>query len=73
MTAAAVSSRIKKRNKSPKKQQKVIVVEGPMDLFAFDRAGISNVVATLGTACTKEQMLLLRKLSMNIVLCPSYG
>ena len=52
-----------------KKQQKVIVVEGPMDLFAFDRAGISNVVATLGTACTKEQMLLLRKLSMNIVLC----
>ena len=52
-----------------KKQQNVIVVEGPMDLFAFDRVGISNVVATLGTACTKEQMLLLRKLSMNVILC----
>ena len=52
-----------------KRQQRVIVVEGPMDLFAFDRAGITNVVATLGTACTKEQMLLLRKLSMKLILC----
>ncbi|MDD6466862.1 MAG: DNA primase [Erysipelotrichaceae bacterium] len=52
-----------------KRQQETIVVEGPMDLFAFDKAGIHHVVATLGTACTTEQMQLIKKLSMKIILC----
>ncbi|MDD5792865.1 MAG: DNA primase [Erysipelotrichaceae bacterium] len=46
----------------------VIVCEGVMDVIAFYRAGIENVVATLGTACTKQQLALLSVLSPNIVL-----
>ncbi len=46
----------------------VIVCEGVMDVIAYDRCGIENVVATLGTACTNEQLDLLQSLSKTIVL-----
>ncbi|MCF0111690.1 MAG: DNA primase [Erysipelotrichaceae bacterium] len=46
----------------------VIITEGPMDLFAFSRIGIKNVVATLGTACTKEQVALIKKLCKKVIL-----
>ena len=45
-----------------------IVCEGVMDVIAYKRAGINNVVATLGTACTKEQVALLKDLSKTVVL-----
>lgn len=46
----------------------VIVCEGVMDVIAFYRAGKYNVVATLGTACTKNQIELLKSLSKKVVL-----
>ncbi|MDO4500990.1 MAG: DNA primase [Erysipelotrichaceae bacterium] len=46
----------------------VIVCEGVMDVIAYARAGIRNVVATLGTACTKQQLDLLRNLARTVVL-----
>lgn len=46
----------------------VIVCEGVMDVIAYHRAGKDNVVATLGTACTKNQVELLKSLSKHIVL-----
>ncbi|MBQ0036259.1 MAG: DNA primase [Firmicutes bacterium] len=46
----------------------VIVCEGVMDVIAYYRAGKENVVATLGTACTKNQIALLKSLSNHIVL-----
>ena len=46
----------------------VIVVEGVMDVIAYYKAGIYNVVATLGTAMTKKQIDLIRSLSKNVVL-----
>lgn len=46
----------------------VIVCEGVMDVIAYDRAGIFNVIATLGTACSKEQLSLLKELKRTIVL-----
>ena len=46
----------------------VIVVEGVMDVIAYFRAGKENVVATLGTACTREQIELLKSLNRRIVL-----
>ena len=45
-----------------------IVVEGVMDVIAYYRAGKENVVATLGTACTREQIELLKSLNRRIVL-----
>ena len=47
----------------------VIVVEGQIDAIRCYQAGYKNVVASLGTAITKEHAMLLRKLSNNIVLC----
>ena len=46
----------------------VLVTEGVMDVIAYYRAGRENVVATLGTACTKNQIALLKSLSKKIVL-----
>lgn len=51
-----------------KRSNCVIVTEGVMDVIAYKRAGIDNVVATLGTACTQRQIELLKELSKNIVL-----
>lgn len=47
----------------------VIVVEGQIDAIRCYQAGYRNVVASLGTAITKEHAMLLRKLSNNIILC----
>lgn len=51
-----------------KKATYVIVCEGVMDVIAYYRAGKNNVVATLGTACTKKQIELLKSLSNHVVL-----
>ena len=52
-----------------KRKNKVIIVEGVLDVIAFARAGINNVVATLGTACTQNQLNEMRKLSNTLVFC----
>ena len=52
-----------------KKEKSIIVVEGFMDVIGLYKAGIYNTVATMGTAITKEQALLIKKLSPNIILC----
>ena len=46
----------------------VIVCEGVMDVIAYHRADRLNVVATLGTACTRNQIELLKSLNRRIVL-----
>jgi DNA primase len=46
----------------------IIVVEGVMDVIAFARANIFNVVATLGTALTSTQIEKIKRISYNIVL-----
>ena len=46
----------------------IFVCEGVMDVIALKRANIGNAVATLGTACTKEQLQLCGKATENIVL-----
>ena len=57
------------RAKEPsKKATYVIVCEGVMDVIAYHRASKDNVVATLGTACTKKQIELLKSLTSNVVL-----
>lgn len=46
----------------------IILVEGVMDAIAFDRAGHENVVASLGTALTKEQIRLIKTVTQNVTL-----
>ena len=47
----------------------VIVMEGFMDVIRASTIGIKNTVALMGTALTKEQIGLLKRLSNNIILC----
>jgi len=46
-----------------------LVVEGYFDCLSLHRAGIANVVATLGTSLTAEHARILRRLASNVVLC----
>jgi len=45
-----------------------VLVEGYMDLLALNRHGVKNVVASLGTALTKAQALLLKRFCSKVVL-----
>jgi DNA primase len=47
---------------------KVIMVEGYMDLISLFQNGIKNVVAVSGTALTDDQVLLLSRYTKNVVL-----
>lgn len=46
-----------------------IVVEGYTDVIALHQAGLSNVVATLGTAMTSDHLTLLRRYVDEVILC----
>ena len=47
---------------------KILVVEGYMDVLSLHQAGFDNAVASLGTALTKEQALLMKKYVSDVVL-----
>ena len=49
-------------------KDKVYLVEGYMDVIAMHQAGIENVVASSGTALTREQIRLIRRFSKNITV-----
>ncbi len=51
-----------------KKAKKMILVEGNMDAIRMYASGFKNTVATMGTALTKEQIYLLQKLRIPILL-----
>ena len=50
------------------KMDKIIIVEGYMDCVSLHQRGISNVVASLGTALTENQGRLLRKYSEKVII-----
>jgi DNA primase len=50
------------------KGEEAIVVEGYTDVIGLVQAGYDNVVASMGTALTKPQLLELRKLARNVIL-----
>ena len=52
-----------------KREKQIIVVEGFMDAIRLSVNGIKNVVALQGTALTKDQINLLKKLRVNVILC----
>lgn len=53
----------------PAKAHRMIVVEGYLDVLALAQFGITNVVATLGTAIALEQVERLFGLVPEVVLC----
>lgn len=50
-------------------KKEIIIMEGPMDVIRSYKVGIKNVVATLGTAFSPSQAMMIRKLSSNVILC----
>jgi len=51
-----------------RRHDEAIIVEGYFDFLRLWNAGMRNVVATLGTALTVDQLSLLRRYTRNIVL-----
>lgn len=51
------------------KLDKVIIVEGQVDVIAMHRAGFKQTVACMGTALTRENAKELKKLTNRVVLC----
>jgi DNA primase len=51
-----------------RKAGRAVVVEGYLDLIALYQAGVVNVVATLGTALTKDHLERLKKYTREVVL-----
>ena len=54
---------------SAKEKNKIIIMEGPMDVIRASTIGIDNVVATLGTSFSSSQANLIKRLSNNVILC----
>lgn len=50
-------------------KQTVIIMEGFMDVIRAYSIGVKNVVATMGTAVTKNQALLIKKIAKDVILC----
>ena len=47
---------------------KIVIVEGYMDAISLYQRGITNVVASLGTALTEAQGRLLRKYAGQVII-----
>ena len=54
---------------SCRKKNVVIITEGFMDVIRLHSVGITNVVAAMGTAFTKDHVKLIRKLARDVILC----
>jgi DNA primase len=52
-----------------KKEKQIIIVEGQMDAIRVYSSGIENVVALGGTALTQNQINLIKRLNVKVILC----
>lgn len=50
-------------------ERTLILCEGYMDVIALNQAGFTNTVATLGTALTSEQAMLMKRYTDEIIIC----
>ncbi len=50
-------------------ERTLILCEGYMDVIALSKAGFKNAVATLGTALTPEQAILMKRYADDVVIC----
>ncbi len=59
---------LNKALESIRQSDQVIIVEGYLDVITCHQAGINNVVASLGTALTREQGKLLLRYAKNVIM-----
>ena len=50
-------------------KKSLILCEGYMDVIAVSQAGFTNAVATLGTALTNEQAVLMKRYADEVIIC----
>jgi len=58
-----------KAKAAARQEDRVYVVEGYTDVMALAQAGVANVVASMGTALTEQQLDRLRRLTRTVYLC----
>ena len=58
-----------KAKSAAKKEKSLIIVEGQMDAIRVYSSGILNVVALMGTALTQNQIELIKRLNVKVILC----
>ncbi|MCD6453211.1 MAG: DNA primase, partial [Dehalococcoidales bacterium] len=51
-----------------RQQNRVVLVEGFMDVITAHQHGFNNVIAAMGTAITEKQISLLKRITRNIIL-----
>ena len=59
---------LNKAKQEIKAKNRIVVVEGQMDVIACHQAGMKYVIATSGTAFTEEQIALLKRYSDNMYI-----
>lgn len=59
---------IDRARKFIRQNDEVILLEGFMDVIKSDEADIKQVVATMGTALSKEHIIMVKKLASNVTL-----
>ena len=59
---------LNRAKQSAKEKKYIIMAEGPMDVIAFERAGITNCICTLGTATTKQQLETIKRVTNRLML-----
>ncbi len=59
---------LNKAKKTIKEKDLAVLVEGQMDVIACHQAGMTNVVATSGTALTEQQVEMLKRYTPNLAM-----
>ncbi len=52
-----------------RQKNQIIVMEGFMDVIRAHTINVKNVIATMGTAVTKEQAILIKRMAKEVILC----
>lgn len=52
-----------------REKESIIIVEGFFALIRLHTISVNNVVATLGTAVTKKQAMLIKRMAKEVILC----
>ncbi len=58
-----------KAKNSARAKNQIIIMEGFMDVIRAYTINITNIVATMGTAVTKSQALIIKKMAKEVILC----
>ena len=57
-----------KARKAIRSADRVVLVEGYMDVIALHQAGFANVVSPMGTALSEQQLRMLKRFTRNMIL-----